>query len=245
MRDTRRRSMRLGWVLASLAAAAALWSTPAYAGPPFVTDDPEPTDYHKWEIYNFVGGSREGGVTSADMGLDLNYGAVKDVQLTMVLPLHVETGAPLDTGDIQLAAKFKLLHQKADTASVDLTFFPRVFVPTGRGSRHAQLLLPIWVQRDFGKTTVFGGGGYTINPGAGNRDFWVQGVVVTREVRKGFQVGVEYYGQGPGAIGDRRIDGVNFGALIHLSGPYSLIGSFGQGLNRRQTTFYTALKLDF
>ncbi len=244
MRDKRRLSLRLWVALASLVAGAGLWSAPAWAGPPFVTDDPEPTDYHKWEIYNFVGGNREGGVTGADMGVDINYGGAKDLQLTVVLPLHVESGAPLDTGDIQLAAKLKLFHQHADTASVDLTFFPRVFVPTGRGSRNAQVLLPIWVQRDFGKTSVFGGGGYTINPGVGNQDFWTQGVVVTRTVRKGLQLGLEYYGQGPGTIGDRRIDGVNFGALVHLSGPYSLIGSFGQGLNRPQTIFYTALKLD-
>ena len=179
------------------------------------------------------------------MGVDIDYGGAQDVQLTVMLPLHVESGAPLDTGfDVQLAAKFKLLHQKADTASVDLTFFPRVFVPTGRASHNAQLLLPIWVQRDFGKTTVFGGGGYTINPGAGNRDFWVQGVVVTREVRKGFQLGLEYYGQGPAAVGDRPVHGINLGAIIHLAGPYSLLGSFGQGLNRRQTIFYSSLKLD-
>jgi hypothetical protein len=231
--------------LAGLVAGSAACSAPAFAGPPFVTDDPEPTDYRKWEIYSFVGGSHEQGVTSADMGLDINYGAARDVQLTMVLPLHVEKGTPLDIADIQLAAKFKLLHQKAETASVDLTFFPRVFVPSGRGSRHFQLLVPFWVERDFGKTSVFGGGGYTINPGAGNKDFWVHGVVVTRQVRKGLQLGLEYYGQGPAAEGDRSVSGVNLGAVVHLAGPYSLLGSFGQGLNRRQTIFYSALKLDF
>jgi hypothetical protein len=30
-----------------------------------------------------------------------------------------------------------------------------------------------------------------------------------------------------------------------LAGPYSLLASFGQGLNRPQTIAYTALKLDF
>ena len=30
---------------------ALLLATPAWAGPPFLTDDPEPTDLHHWEIY--------------------------------------------------------------------------------------------------------------------------------------------------------------------------------------------------
>lgn len=223
---------------------AALLTNAAVAGPPFVTDDPEPTDYHKWEIYNFAGGGREGGITSLDTGLDLNYGGFKDVQLTAVFPLHTETGAPLDTGDVELAAKFKFLHQGEKAFGVAVTFFPRVFLPTGRGSRYAQILLPIWAQRDFGKWSSVFGGGYTINPGPGNRDYIVQGVVLTRQVRKGFQLGLEQYYQGRMQDGARPTLGVNVGTTIHIKGPFSLLGSFGQGLNRPQTIFYTSLKLD-
>jgi hypothetical protein len=226
------------------AICVALFSSAATAGPPFVTDDPQPTDYHKWEVYNFAGGSREGGVTSLDTGFDFNYGGFKDVQLTAVFPMHTETGAPLDAGDVQLAAKFKFLHQGERHFGLDVTFFPRVFVPTGRGSRYTQILLPLWVQRDIGKWQIFGGGGYTLNPGPGNRDYWVQGLVINRQVTKGFQLGVEEYHQGPGAIGDRPITGVNLGTTIHVKGPFSLLGAFGQGVNRPQTIFYTALKLD-
>ena len=232
-------------IAAFLMVMLAVMATAARAGPPFVTDDPEPTELHKWEIYNFAGFSRVDGVNAFDTGIDLNYGAVKDVQLTMVLPLHTETGQPLGPGNVQMAAKVKLLHQKPGTASVDLTLFPRVFLPTGRGSRHTQLLVPIWVQRDAGKWSVFGGGGYTINPGAGNHDFWVRGLAVTRAVRNGFQVGLEYFGQGVSGDGERRLDGINLGTVIHIAGPYSLLASFGQGLNRPQTIAYTALKLDF
>jgi len=226
------------------ALCAALVSSAAYAGPPFVTDDPEPTDLHKWEIYNFAGGGHDSGVTSLDTGIDLNYGAAKDVQLTAVFPLHTETGAPLDAGTIELAAKDKFLHQGKGNFGLDVTFFPRVFLPTARGARYAQVLLPVWVQRDFGKWQIFGGGGYTLNPGPGNRDYWIQGVVLTREVRKGFQLGLEEYAQGRSAVDARAVTGVNLGTTIHIKGPYSLLASFGQGLNRPQTIFYTSLKLD-
>ena len=36
---------------------ACVASTAAVAGPPFLTDDPQPTDTGHWEIYNFVQGA--------------------------------------------------------------------------------------------------------------------------------------------------------------------------------------------
>lgn len=216
----------------------------AHAGPPFVTDDPEPTDLHKWEIYNFVSGTHENGVTSADFGVDLNYGAVKDVQITATLPLHVETGQPVDTGDVELAVKVKFLHQKEGSLVPDLAVFPRVFLPTGRGSSRAQVLLPLWAQKDWGKWSLFGGGGYMLNPGPGNRNYPQWGLVLNRQVRAGWQLGLEYYGASRASDDERFIQGVNLATTIHLKGPFSLLGAFGQGLNRRQTIFYSALKLD-
>ena len=233
-------------LLAALAliGAGVFAPAPALAGPPFVTDDPEPTDLHHWEIYNFASGGRDEGVTSLDAGVDLNYGAARDVQLTATLPLHTETAEPLDAGDVELAVKYKFLHQREGALSADVSLFPRVFLPTGRGSRRAQLLLPLWAQRDFGKWSVFGGGGYTLNPGPGQRDYWQQGFAVTRQLRPGWQLGVEYYGQGRVSADDRPVQGVNLGTIIHLHGPFSLLASAGQGLSRRQTIFYAALKLD-
>lgn len=237
--------MRFPRVLAAMAGALALaLPTSALAGPPYVTDDPEPTDPGHWEIYNFASGSHDEDGASLDTGVDLNYGAARDLQLTATLPLHRETGQPLDVGNVELAIKYKLLHQHEGTASLDLSVFPRVFLPTGRGEQRAQLLLPVWAQRDFGKWSLFAGGGYTLNPGAGNRDYWQQGFAVTRDVRPGFQLGLEYYGQGRTSVDDRPVHGLNLGTIIHIHGPFSLLGSFGQVLSRKQTIFYTALKLD-
>ncbi|NBC36670.1 hypothetical protein GTZ99_08875 [Novosphingobium sp. FSY-8] len=219
-------------------------SSPAYAGPPFVTDDPQPTEYHRWEVYQFASLSREDGVTGLDTGLDLNYGAIKDLQLTATLPLHRETGAPLDVGEVQLAAKYRILHQGGGHLPIDVSLFPRVILPTGRGAGRARVLLPVWGQRNQGRWQFFGGGGYVLNPGEGNRNYWVQGAAVMRQMRPGWQLGIEEYHQGPTAQGERAVTGLNLGTLIHIKGPVSLIGSAGQGLNRRQSLFYAALKLD-
>ena len=53
----------------------------------------------------------------------------------------------------------------------------------------AGLLVPLWAQKDFGAWQVFGGGGYTFNPGRDGRDFWQGGVAVLRQVSDRFALG--------------------------------------------------------
>ncbi|MDE2411407.1 MAG: hypothetical protein KGM18_06470 [Sphingomonadales bacterium] len=226
--------------------AAPLLAMPvaAFAGPPFLTDDPQPTELHHWEIYDFVSGEGADGQTSLAGGLDLNYGAVRDVQLTVVLPLEKEPGLPLHGGDIELAAKFRFLDHRDRSVPVDVSFFPRVFLPTGRDSHRTRLLLPLWVEHDAGAWQIFGGGGYTLNPGPGQRDYWQQGVAVNRAINERLQLGLEYFGQQADVTGGRATHLLNLGATLRIGGPFSLLGSFGRGLNRRQTVFYSALKFD-
>ena len=236
--------MKLYFPARFAAACAAVFSTAALAGPPFVTDDPQPTDLHKWEIYNFVGGEHVDGQTSTNVGLDLNYGGAKDLQLSASFPFSKDPGDTRALGDIEVAAKLKILHQGKGNFGLDVAVFPRVFLPTGRNTIRARILLPLWLGRDYGRWSVFGGGGYVFNPGPAERNYWTQGVVVNRQMRPGWQLGLEYYGSGPAAIGDSPTNGLNIGTVIHLKGPYSILGSFGQGLNRKQTIFYSSLKLD-
>src|ERR1044072_5471667 len=93
----------------------AIVSVPAWAGPPYVTDDPEPTENGHFEIYAFTGGTAARGDVGGASGIDFNYGGAPDLQLTAVLPLEydVPSGAPSVTGvgNIELAAKYRFLHQ--------------------------------------------------------------------------------------------------------------------------------------
>ena len=65
------------------------WASPALAGPPYITDDPDPTDTSHYEIYAFSDGLFANHDYNGVAGLDLNYGPVADVQLTATLPLDV------------------------------------------------------------------------------------------------------------------------------------------------------------
>jgi hypothetical protein len=58
---------------ASLSAAFALAAaSAAVAGPPYQTDDPEPTEPGHWEIYNFIALDGRSGTIDGEGGLDLN-----------------------------------------------------------------------------------------------------------------------------------------------------------------------------
>lgn len=60
-----------------------LLSLPASAGPTFITDDPEPTEYQHWEVYVFSQGTQAAGVPNGVVppSCDCNYGGLPNVQL--------------------------------------------------------------------------------------------------------------------------------------------------------------------
>jgi hypothetical protein len=106
---------------------------PAFAGPPYLSDDPEPTDYKHFEIYNFSNGTMTQDGTSGESGIDFNYGGAPNLQLTAVIPagyVFPSAGGSMGgLGNIELAAKYRFLTQ--DVAGIDTAFFPRLFLPSG------------------------------------------------------------------------------------------------------------------
>ena len=227
-------------------------SSPAVAGPPYQTDDPEPTDLHHWEIYNFVTVDGRHGDFDGEAGFDLNYGAAKGLQLTTTLPLafsHTpETGWSAGRGDLELGAKYRFVND--DKAHWQVAVFPRILLPSSSrhlGGTRARLLLPVWVQKDLGKTSVFGGGGYEINPGIGNRDFWQAGLAATHDFTEKLQLGTEVIWQSPDERGGKSSTGIDVGVIRQLGGPYALLLAAGQTFSGGQTGYhgYAALGLKF
>ena len=229
----------------------------AAAGPPYLTDDPQPTDAGHWEIYNFVDATNDSNGLGGEAGLDINYGGAKDLQLTAVLPIAFDNprgvrsdGLRGGSGVVELAAKYRFIHQAKDGWAPDISVFPRVLIPTQSrfGPPHPNLFLPIWAEKDFGSWSVFGGGGYQINPGADQRSFWQYGLAITRDVTQRLNLGVELFRQ----TDDTRLGGgfetVNFGVTYKLVEHWSLLVSAGptrQDHGDHGQLAYVSLKADY
>ena len=98
------------------------------------------------------------------------------------------------------------------------------------GAGHVTALLPIWAQQDSGRWSLFGGGGYAINPGRDNRDYWTGGVALTRQFGDRILLGIEVDRQGPDTVGGRGSTSLGAGAVYDLPGPLRLLASGGPTL---------------
>jgi hypothetical protein len=230
--------------LACSAVAGAMLALPmqaAVAGPPFVSDDPEPTDTGHFEIYTFNNGTNTRSGTSGESGIDFNYGAAPDLQLTATAPAgYSDTmggGTQTGLGNVELAAKYRFLHQ--DTFGLDVSVFPRVFLPSGSntiGDNHFSLLLPIWVQKDFGKDwSAFGGGGCTFNE-VSAADFCQAGAVLTYQLLPKLQIGGELFHQTDDRQGTPASTSLGVGWRYDVTDNYHLLGYIRRGIENTDET---------
>lgn len=206
-------------------------ATPAAAGPPFVTDDPVPTDFRRWEIYGYGEGLLRRHGAESEVGVDLNYGALRDVQLTATLPYAARADGVnrLALGDVELGAKYRIVHQHDGSALPDISVFPRLSVPTAgrRGAGRVGAQLPVWAGKDSGGWSLFGGGGYAINPGGGRRSYWFTGVTLARKIAERTSLGVEVFHQGRDAADGTPSTLVGLGATRAIAARWSVLAAGG------------------
>ncbi len=174
-------------------------------------------------------------------------------------------GTSYGPADLELGVKYRFLDTKPEEDWwPQIAIYPFLEIPTGdasrgRGTGRVHAFLPVWAQKDFGKWTVYGGGGYWINPGPGNRDYWFAGGVLLYKLTNSLQIGGELYRQtssstaSPGSpgfpIGTRDTAGFNFGGTYDLDKNYHILFSAGRALENPESSnelsFYVALRLTF
>ncbi len=245
--------MRKNSLLAAASACAVMWTTPAIAGPPFLTDDPDTTPRGEYETMVFATGNTTADGDEGEYGLDFNYGGGDDLQFTAAVPVSYENlnGASRQSGvgNIELAAKIRLLHQ--DTFGWDVAVFPRLFLPSGSdlGDQHASLLLPIWIGREGENWSTFGGGGCAINRGGDSQDYCVAGWAVTRRVLPNLQIGGELFHQSADTEGGFASTTLGLGATSDLNEHVHFLGYAGTGLQNRdetgRTSWYSSVLFTF
>jgi len=205
----------------------------ALAGPPFVTDDPVPTDYRDWEIYaglqyeNATGGDTPFGAPF----LELNYGAMPNVQVSMSTALG-DDGTPAvrryGGGGIEFGIKTRFVQEAGGWPQI--SFYPSVSFPTTAGD-HAVTFLPLWMQKTSGPWTAFGGGGVYLNRSPGERDSTLFGLALERTLSPHLTVGVELYHQSADEIGGTDTTAANLGAIAPLGRYHAILFSAGRGFH--------------
>ena len=108
--------------------------------------------------------------------------------------------------------------------------------------------MPLWIGKDFADdTSLFGGGGYEINPGQGNRSFWQAAAALTHDVNDKWSVGAELTRQGSDTMGGTAQTRAGVGSIVKLSDHDSLLFSGGPTWADHRTGYhiYGALGLFF
>ena len=230
------RQRKLSVCLLLLAAALA---PKTYAGPPFLTDDPEPVGQGNWEFYAGTQDSK----TADDWAgtgphLELNYGPLPNLQLHLIAPFAYDH--PKDAkshygyGDTEVGFKFRFLEESKWIPQ--MAIFPLLEIPTGRassglGNGGTQGILPLWLQKKWGTWTVYGGGGYGINSGEGNQDWNFCGAVIQKKITDKVILGAEVYHQSALQIDGRDNTSFNVGTVIDLSEHHHLLFSAGRSID--------------
>ena len=224
----------------------------AFAGPPFVTDDPEPVEYRHWEIYLASQNAKDkGGWSGTAPHFEVNYGALPNLQLHLIAPLAYvkpnDGSSHYGFGDMELGAKYRFIQETDWRPQVGT--FTMLEVPTGSssnglGSGHVRAFLPIWFQKSLGPWQSYGGGGYWINPGSGNKDYWFFGWQVQRDLSQAITLGGELFYNTPTASGEGNRLGFNVGTIVNFTESHHLLFSTGRDIHgQNRFSMYIAYQL--
>lgn len=219
---------RSATILAALLFATCALASLARANPPFTTDDPGVFPVDTGEAYLFSAGTRAAGGLGlgAAPGMEVNFSLMSGTFFHVVLPMAYNdpAGGPsaYGPGDAELGFKWQFLDQADD--GIDVATFPLAEVPMGGadrglGSKRPSYFLPLWLERDWGPWTVYGGGGRWFMHDPGQRDWWYSGVLVQRQLDPDLYLGGEVFHETPRVLGGPSATGFNLGGATSWTAP--------------------------
>jgi hypothetical protein len=209
----------------------------AWAGPPYLTDDPDPVDYRTFEIIPAftLDRARDGDEESLPTA-DFNYGIWPDMHLNIQSEFTREapSSGPSESGlgDLRVALKWRF-HKEMDD-SPEIAIYPAVILPTGDaakglGNGQVSYQFPVWLEKNWGQGwSSYGGAGWTLNRAPGQRDYWYGGWQLQRQLSDAWNLGGEIYSQGATGVGAAGWTALNLGGAYKLDPHASIIFSFGQ-----------------
>ena len=158
---------------------AVLVQSSARAGPPFVTNDPDPPEVGQWEV-NLpwtLKRAQDGDLSGELVTFDPNYGYDRFTQLSIELPIPYSGYFGIN---------------------------PQLTLPTGEderglGTGRITLQLPLLYQRQWGDRLFYGDLRYKWRAGEEGKSFWFLGFAMEQQVSAGLTFGAEVFGTTPQA----------------------------------------------
>jgi hypothetical protein len=207
---------------------------PVFAGPPFITDDPEPVPFKHWEFYlssidYFQSDSKSGTLPH----FEVNYGVLPNIQLHLQIPLnYLSEGNKFDYGygNTEIGAKIRFLNLAK--SKIQLGVFPVFQIPTVQNenfsSSHIQSFLPVWIQKTRKKLTTYGGAGYCFNSGSDNQNWQFVGWEAQYDFTQKLTLGGEVFYKTAATEGTKDYFGFNLGGFLNFTEHFHFIFSVGQ-----------------
>ena len=219
------------------------------AGPPFLTDDPAPVPYKNWEYYiSSINTFQPSVWTGTSPHFEVNYGLIRNLQVHLLVPVNYMRVKYQDTkfgyADTEFGVKYCFIQEKENQPQIGI--FPIVEIPTVKNKEFSngkvKVFIPIWIQKSWNKLTTYGGVGYSINPGTGNRNPVFLGWEAQYDFLKVFTLGGELYYQSADALDSKSLTAFNIGGSINFSEHFHLLCSLGHNItNDRFFTSYIGL----
>jgi len=214
-----------------------LFVQPIYAGPPFNTDDPQPVEFRHWEYYiSSINTFQSRAWSGTSPHLEVNYGLVRNVQVHLLLPMNYnysqQHGGNFGYANTEFGLKYRFIQETENTPQIGT--FPIVEIPTVRNSDFsngkAQIYIPVWVQKSWGKLTTYGGIGYWINPGTNNKNWIFSGWEIQYDISSIVTFGGELYYHSADTPDHKSVTAFNIGGMINASQKTHFIFSLGHSL---------------
>jgi hypothetical protein len=226
------------------------WAVALHAGPPFLTDDPDPVDLNHWEFYTFGQGERtENANYISGPAFEFNYGVAPNTQLHLVTPeANISTpgaGWASGYGDTEVGVKYRFI-EETDTRP-EVAMFPMAELATGNGDRElgngkTWYRLPLWLQKSWGPWTIDAGGGAQLNSAPGERNQGFAGLLVQRDLGKYLTLGAEIFQQPADSTFGRATALANAGGYLKFTENFNLLFSAGRSIaQERYTVWYLGL----
>jgi hypothetical protein len=215
----------------------------AWAGPPYLTDDPEIPPPNGWEINVPFILERIPGETDFETPLfDINYGTptnwvIPHVQLKLEIPValvaHDHAGLVGGFGDMLVGVKWPFLEEQGWRPLVGI--YPQLLVPTGSQSRglgegKTGWAFPLLAEKNWGKWTLYGNVGFVLQNATDQRNYWYEGICLNRMITDTLQLGVEIVENSPPPTEGYHNLAFNVGGSWKMSNHLNLLFSGGRSI---------------